>query len=94
MFGMLGMVSTGLGSLLLAKLTIERFFLHVPMGGRPALMLSVMLVLIGLQFLCFGLLAEILVRTYHESQNKKTYAVREVARMTPLGETSKITKIG
>ncbi len=80
MFGMLGLISGGVGGVLLAKLLFERMFLHVALGGRPALLLSVMLVLIGLQFLCFGLLAEILVRTYHESQQKKTYAVREVAR--------------
>lgn len=80
MFGMLGLTSGGVGTLLLAKLFFERFVLAVPLGGRPALMIAVMLVLIGLQFLCFGLLAEILVRTYHESQNKKTYTVREVFR--------------
>ena len=37
-----------------------------------------MLVIIGLQFLVFGLLAEVLARTYYESQNKKTYIVRRV----------------
>lgn len=79
MFGMLGLISSGLGGGLFAKLLFERFLLHMPLGGRPALIVSVMFVLIGLQFLCFGLLAEILVRTYHESQNKKTYAVRQVA---------------
>jgi len=79
MFGMLGIISGGLGGGLLSKLLFERFFLEIPLGNRPALMIAVMFVLIGLQFLCFGLLAEILVRTYHESQNKKTYAVRQVA---------------
>lgn len=80
MFGALGLISGGIGSLMLAMLTFERLFLQEPIGNRPLLLISVMLVLIGLQFLCFGLLAEILVRTYHESQNKKTYAVRDVFR--------------
>lgn len=80
MFGALGFGSGGLGALLLGWLSYERLAQDVPMGGRPLLLLAVMLVLIGLQFLCFGLLAEVLVRTYHESQNKKTYAVREVIR--------------
>lgn len=80
MFGMLGMLSGGLGGLLLTILTVQRLFFHVPLGNRPILLLAVMLVLIGLQFICFGLLAEILVRTYHESQQKKTYSVRNVFR--------------
>ena len=48
------------------------------MGNRPLLALGVMLVIIGLQFVVFGLLAEVLARTYYESQNKKTYVVRRV----------------
>ncbi len=58
----------------------QRFFLGIPLANRPIVLLSAMLVLIGLQFVCFGLLAEILVRTYHESQDKKIYTVREVIR--------------
>jgi len=79
MFGTLGLISGGLGGGLFTKLIFERFFMHMPLDGRPALIVSVMFVLIGLQFLCFGLLAEILVRTYHESQNKKTYSIRQIA---------------
>ena len=40
--------------------------------------LGVMMIIIGLQFLVFGLLAEVLARTYYESQNKPIYAVRRV----------------
>lgn len=93
MFGMLGITSGGVGALLLAKLLFERFILATPLGGRPALMIAVMLILIGLQFLCFGLLAEILVRTYHESQNKKTYAVREIFRSEGEGVPSSNLKV-
>ena len=80
MFGMLGFLSGGIGSLILGTLFFQRIFLHMAIGNRPILLLGAMLVLIGLQFICFGLLAEILVRTYHESQNKKIYTVREVIR--------------
>ena len=80
MFGMLGFLSGGLGSLLMLVLGYQRFFLGIPLANRPIVLLSAMLVLIGLQFVCFGLLAEILVRTYHESQDKKIYTVREVIR--------------
>ena len=81
MFGALGFVSGGLGTLLMVMMTFQRMFLSVPMGNRPMLMLAAMLVLIGLQCICFGLLAEILVRTYHESQNKKIYTVRKVVTL-------------
>jgi glycosyltransferase involved in cell wall biosynthesis len=78
LFGMLG-ISAGLsGFLLLAVLTYQRLVMHVPMGNRPLLSLGVMLIIIGLQFLVFGLLAEVLARTYYESQDKKTYVVRRV----------------
>ena len=69
----LGVVWAGL-----SWITYQRLFMHVPMGNRPLLSLGVMLVIIGLQFLVFGLLAEVLARTYYESQNKKTYIVRRV----------------
>jgi glycosyltransferase involved in cell wall biosynthesis len=46
-------------------------------GDRPLLMLSVLLIILGVQFLVMGLLAELVVRTYHESQNKPVYYVRE-----------------
>ncbi len=78
MFGFWGMGTGGLGGVILAWLAAEKVFMGLPIGNRPLLMLGVMLVLIGLQFVCFGLLAEILVRTYHESQNKSIYTVRDV----------------
>ena len=78
MFGALGFLSGGIGGLMMTVLITQRLFFSMPLANRPALLLATMLVLIGLQFICFGLLAEILVRTYHESQDKKIYAVREV----------------
>lgn len=78
LFGSLGMGSAVAGMALLALLTFQRFFMHVPMGNRPLLSLGVMMVIIGLQFLVFGLLGEVLARTYYESQNKKVYMVRRV----------------
>ena len=78
LFGTAGVLSGGAGALLLAILTYQRFFQHVPMGNRPLLSLGVMLIIIGLQFVCFGLLAEVMARTYYESQGKRTYTVRRV----------------
>jgi len=51
--------------------------------NNPLLLLSVVLVIIGVQFILMGLLAELSVRTYHESQSKPTYVVREVIEKNP-----------
>jgi glycosyltransferase involved in cell wall biosynthesis len=75
-FGSVGMLTAGLGGATLTWLTYQRMFQDVPMGNRPLLALSVMLVMIGVQFIVFGLLAEVLARTYYESQNKPTYRVK------------------
>lgn len=81
LFGSVGLLSSVLGFLTLGYITYQRMFMSVPMGNRPLLALGVMLVLIGLQFLVFGLLAELLARTYYESQGKKTYVIRKI--LTP-----------
>jgi glycosyltransferase involved in cell wall biosynthesis len=78
LFGVVGVASALLGALVLGLITWDRFVGHVPMGNRPLLSLGVMMVIIGLQFLVFGLLAEVLARTYYESQSKKIYVVRRV----------------
>lgn len=80
LFGSVGLVSGFLGFAILAGMTYQRFFQDVPMGNRPLLSLGVMLVLVGLQFLVFGLLAEILARTYYESQGKPIYSIRRFVR--------------
>ena len=48
------------------------------MSGNPLLLLAAVLVITTVQFILMGLLAELLVRTYHESQNRPTYVIREV----------------
>lgn len=78
LFGTAGLLTGGLGVLLLSILTYQRFFMQIPMGNRPLLSLGVVLVIIGAQFFCFGLLAEVLARTYYESQDKPIYAVRRI----------------
>jgi glycosyltransferase involved in cell wall biosynthesis len=78
LFGTAGLLTGGLGVLLLSILTYQRFFMSVPMGNRPLLSLGIVLVIIGAQFFCFGLVAEVLARTYYESQDKAIYAVRRI----------------
>src|SRR5262245_50429440 len=76
-FGLLGLLTSGIGVGLGAYLTYEKLFHNVALRDRPLLMLSVLLVMVGVQFVTFGLLGELVVRTYHESQRKAIYAVRE-----------------
>lgn len=77
-FGVLGAPPFLIGTVTLAWLGFERIFLGAELGGRPLVLLAIVLVITGLQFLTFGLLAEMMARTYHESQNKPVYIVREV----------------
>ena len=83
-FGLLGLIAGGLGVLILGRLAYIRLFTTAGIADRPLLLLSVMLVFIGVQLLTFGLLAEVMARTYYESQNKTTYVIREVRETTDL----------
>jgi glycosyltransferase involved in cell wall biosynthesis len=77
-FGMLGLVSGGLGFTLALLMTIQRMFFEIPLADRPLLLLAVLLLFMGVQFISMGLLGELQVRTYHESQGKPIYVVRKV----------------
>ena len=77
-FGLLGIICTVLGILLGAYLTFVKLGLGESIGNRPLLILAVVLLLTGVQLFCFGLLGELLMRTYHESQGRPIYRVREV----------------
>jgi glycosyltransferase involved in cell wall biosynthesis len=77
-FGLLGLVSMGIGSLVGLYLTFLKLGLGQSIGDRPLLILAVVLFLTGVQLFSFGLLAELSMRTYHESQGRPIYRVREV----------------
>ncbi|MBV7336094.1 glycosyltransferase family 2 protein [Chloroflexi bacterium TSY] len=77
-FGTLGLGSFGLGFLLGLYLTLVKFVFGDDIGGRPLLVLAVLLVVVGVQLITMGLLGEMIIRTYHESQSKPIYVVREV----------------
>jgi hypothetical protein len=72
-------------ALVLAAIVIIQKLLppYVYAHNNPLLLLSVVLVIVGVQFILMGLLAELAVRTYHESQGKPTYVVREIIEKTP-----------
>jgi glycosyltransferase involved in cell wall biosynthesis len=77
-FGLIGLIVGTLGLLICGYLSFLRLFGHQSLADRPMLLLGVSLVFTGVQFLTIGLLAEMQARTYHESQSKPTYVIREV----------------
>ncbi|MBS0018530.1 MAG: glycosyltransferase family 2 protein [Arthrospira sp. SH-MAG29] len=85
-FGLLGFVLLLFGITAGGYLSFLRLVLGASIGHRPLLMLAVLLTLTGIQLLCFGLLAELLMRTYHESQDRPIYRVRELIE-SPDGPT-------
>ncbi|MBE9106525.1 glycosyltransferase family 2 protein [Nostoc cf. edaphicum LEGE 07299] len=77
-FGLLGLISMFSGTAIGIYLTFVKLALGQMIGNRPLLILAVLLLVTGVQLFCFGLLAELLMRTYHESQGRPIYRVREV----------------
>ncbi len=77
-FGGMGIGSIGLGMLISFYLSWVKLIGGENIGGRPLLMLAVLLIIIGVQFVSMGFLGELMVRTYYESQDKPIYAVREM----------------
>jgi glycosyltransferase involved in cell wall biosynthesis len=82
LFGLLGLICATAGAGLTGYLGFERLVLGIRLGGRPIVLLAILMVVVGVQFVSIGLLGEMLVRTYHESQAKPIYRVREVVELT------------
>jgi glycosyltransferase involved in cell wall biosynthesis len=78
LFGFVGLLALLLGGGITTVLGIERIFFGVELAGRPLLWLGILLVIVGVQFVSTGLLGEMLARTYHESQQKPVYLIKEV----------------
>ncbi len=76
-FGAIGVLLGAIGSIWTTILVFEKVVLGWPLGNRPALLLAVLLVVVGVQFVSLGLIGEMIARTYHESQNKPIYVVKE-----------------
>jgi glycosyltransferase involved in cell wall biosynthesis len=82
-FGLLGFVMGLLGTAVCGWLAWQRLFGYESIGGRPLLLLGILLIFTGVQLVTLGLLAEMQARTYHESQNKPIYVIREVRETIP-----------
>jgi len=77
LFGTIGFISLGIGIVINLYLLVLKIMGH-DIWGKPLLILGLIFLLGGIQLITIGILAEISVRTYFESQNKKTYTVRKV----------------
>ncbi len=77
LFGPIGFISFGIGAAINIYLLILKITGH-DIWGKPLLILGLILLLGGIQFITIGIIADINTRTYFESQNKKTYTVRKV----------------
>ena len=77
-FGIFGLVSGMAGGVIGIILSYQRLVLKQGIADRPLLLLAVLLMVVGFQFITLGLLAEILVRAYHESIGKRIYYIRDI----------------
>lgn len=75
-FGLAGIFSGFLGACVCAWLVLQKLAFGADIGSRPLLMLGVLLIVVGVQLLSLGLVADVVSRTYHESQDKPPYHVR------------------
>jgi glycosyltransferase involved in cell wall biosynthesis len=85
-FGLLGLMSFVLGFCSLTGLLVEKALTGVGIAERPLLILSVLLVILGVQFLSMGLLGELLTRIYHEVGQRAPYVIRLTAGIELDGE--------
>lgn len=82
-FGGIGLGAGFLGGIILAYLAVDKLVWGHSIGGRPLLLLGVLLVLIGMQLLATGVLGEMLTRIYHEPQGRSQYVTRAEPRPAP-----------
>jgi len=80
LFGGVGLGLMVASFLVLLWLAIRRVVVGIPVLGSPWFQISVMSFILGFMSILLGLIAELLMRTYYESQNKRTYEIREVIK--------------
>ncbi len=78
LFGSGGLVSFALGFLMALYLSLEKLLFGVHIGNRPLLLLSVLLMILGIQLASLGILAELLIRIYYENQGRQPYVTRRI----------------
>lgn len=87
-FGAAGFAVGAIGTLLGLYLTVFKLLTENKIGDRPLLQLAVLLMVLGVQFISTGIVADMIMRTYHESQRKPIYFIRERRRAENQAESS------
>ena len=90
-FGLVGLLMAAAGAVITGWLGYARLFGGQALGDRPLLLLGILLLFAGGQLVTLGLLAEMQARTYHESQGKPTYHIRELLD-TPVDEPAAVPR--
>jgi glycosyltransferase involved in cell wall biosynthesis/membrane-associated phospholipid phosphatase len=83
-FGGIGVGLSAIGFAILAWLAYDKLALGQEIGGRPLLLLGVLLALMGGQIIATGLIGELLIRIYHEPQGRRLYVLREARARKPM----------
>ena len=78
-FGGLGMMLSISGILLVAYMIIQRLFFSIALSNRPIFLLAILMVIIGVQFIVSGILADIMLKVYYGQSDKKNYLIESVA---------------
>jgi glycosyltransferase involved in cell wall biosynthesis len=86
-FGLIGFAMGLIGTIISGWLAYQRLIEAESLSNRPLLLLGILLISTGFQLVTLGLLAELQARTYHESQNKPVYAVREVRERSEIHDS-------
>lgn len=76
-FGLAGLASLFAGFFTCGILVVQKLMFSARLAERPLLLLGVLLIMVGVQLISLGLVADVISRTYHESQGKRPYHVRE-----------------
>jgi glycosyltransferase involved in cell wall biosynthesis len=78
LFGLFGLLAVLLGGTITIVLGVQKILFEVQLGNRPLLLLGILLIVTGIQLVTLGLIGELLARTYHESQEKPIYVIKDV----------------
>ena len=75
-FGLIGLLLSSLGFIILIYLVTLKFIYGLDIGDRPLLIAGTLLVVVGVQLISLGVIGEILSRTYFASSKEKSYFIR------------------
>jgi glycosyltransferase involved in cell wall biosynthesis len=93
-FGLAGFIFASIGGAIGLYLSVEKLFFHAQLADRPLLLLAVLLMVLGFQSITFGLLGELVTRTYHEAREQSTYVVKTFLRRDLSKEPSATDETG